>query len=108
MTRRLVEIHASELTQEHVGRMLDTAPLRGPARVLSVEHGGPFQVPESLRGGVSEYLTRDGYVSDAFSVHLTVEHPEPNAPEDLHVWLLPTTLVEVEVEQDEDRKEYQQ
>lgn len=86
---------AADLTAEHVGQMVQIAPLRSARRLLEVEQGGPFQIP----GGLSVPYRQDDALPPGFDTHLILERvPEEDGPggpdgDDpgypLHLWCVP-------------------
>lgn len=92
-------MNASDLTAEHVGVLVRVAPLRSGRRVLAVEQGGPFTIPDGLPVPYVEGAS----LPPQFGTHLVLERvPEEDGPggpdgddpgHPLHVWCVPTAPV---------------
>lgn len=95
------DLIAADLTAEHVGHLVHVVPLRSARRLVEVEQGGPFEIPEGLPVPILDGRS----IPSSLSTHLVVERiPEEDGPggpdgQDpgypLHVWCIPSIPVTV-------------
>lgn len=91
------EILASELTAEHVGRLVRHQSFNGT--LLAIEHGGPFPLPDSLVTDGIEPFVQDGKIPRAFTEQLQIQPVSPGypgrEPDPFYAWLVPGETIEL-------------
>jgi hypothetical protein len=94
---------ASVVDQEHIGWWVRTEPMSAPARLLAVEHGGPFPVPpELVEAGMLPpslaHIADAPYLPPDFTTQLHVQPLQAGIPTEdgappFYVWLVPHARV---------------
>lgn len=92
------QVLASELTEEHVGRLVCHNLFNGI--LLAIEHGGPFPVPDTLPSLLKPYVSHT--IPPSFTEQLQIRpllagYPRPGAePDPFYAWLVPGEVVTIE------------
>lgn len=89
------QITAGQLGEEHVGQPVKLAVTREPALLLSVTHGGPFTMPESLPEPDPRWFPGGRQVPDWATTQLTLTRSSFDTEEPLYVWCRDDTGVRV-------------